>query len=193
MKGGNYGTLLQEEVKHYYDHNNSKCNISAVDCNTDPMNSDPDITLHFIDGNKEGIEVKSCKNQELSGVTICNSPELLNSSRAFLINYTFNDEKKLEVKEVFDTELHRLATIKKRGKYKGCLTSTRDTGKKIKGRSYNDFVNTNECDDHTLAELTDPAIVRKTILYFSASKLVDDNYDFTDDEILNAIHELKKR
>ncbi len=140
----------------------------------------------------EGIEVKSCKNGALNGVTICNAPHLLNDKKAILINYTIAQNNVINVVDVYETEIFRLTSINTRGKYKGCLISTRDTGKKIKGRTLNDFISTNDDNDYTLEQLTAPSLIRKTILYYSVSKLVDSEYNFTDEEILKALHDLKR-
>lgn len=127
----------------------------------------------------------------MSGVTICNSPELLSNIPYILINYTVENSYVI-VQDVILTELHRLVTINKKGKYEGCLSSTRDTGKKIKGRNYNEFITSTDKEDYTLEELTKPALIRKTILTYSASKLVDTEYNFTDEEILMVIQDLRK-
>ena len=92
---------------------------------------------------------------------------------------------------VIFTQIFRLITINQNGKYAGFLCSTRDTGKKIKGRNYNEFVSTSNEDDYTLQQLTNPTLIRNTVLYYSASKLVDVTYNFTDEEILEAVEHLR--
>lgn len=191
-KGSNFGTKLQEEVGNYFKSKMEELCISDVEINTNPNDVNPDIVIHFIDNTKEGFEVKSCKDGALGSVTICNSPHLLNDKKAFLINYTVGENNVILVEDIYQTEIFRLTSINSRGKYKGCLRSTRDTGKKIKGRTFNDFISTCEKDDYTLKQLTDPKLIRKTVLYHSAAKLVDDEYIFTDKEILSAIQELRK-
>ncbi|MCQ2454525.1 MAG: hypothetical protein MJ090_00035 [Clostridia bacterium] len=192
-RGSNFGIPLQRLVYQFYFDNREKFKIRIVECNENPNSTDPDIVVHYSDNKVEGIEVKSCKNGALSGVTICNSPHLLNDSKAILINYVPHpDTNVIFAENVYVTQLHRLTSKVKTGKYTGCLISTRDTGKKIKGRNFNDFINTSENDDYSIEELTDERLIRKTILYYSASKLVDDDYTFSDEEILEAIHFLRR-
>ncbi len=191
-RGENFGIRLQVEVGNYYRDNAERFNIEQVQINTNPNDERPDVVLTYNGGIEEGCEVKSCKDGALNGVTICNAPHLINDKRAFLINYTVGADNVIFVVDIYETEIFRLTSINSRGKYKGCLISTRDTGKKIKGRNFNDFINTSEENDYTLEQLTDPTLVRKTILYYSASKLVDSDYNFTDEEILEAIHNLKE-
>lgn len=188
--GANFGIPLQRLIGKYYNDNSKKLNISKVAINTNPNCSDPDVVLTFNDGKIRGIEVKSCKDASLTGVTICNSPQLINDREAILINYTYVNNT-LNVIAVIFTQIFRLITINKAGRYAGCLSSTRDTGKKIKGRNYNEFVSSSNKDDYTLEQLTNPSLIRKTVLYYSASKLVDENYNFTDEEILKAIQHLR--
>lgn len=193
-KGSNFGIPLQRLVKRYYDSQKEELGISTVTSNENPNSNDPDIVIEYNDGSKDYREVKSCKNGKLEGVTICNSPDLLSDSKTFLINYSPNNSTGvINVNNVFDTQLHRLTGINSTGKYRGCLRSTRDTGKKIKGRSYSDFVSTNDEDDTSLEQLTDPSVQRQTILRYSASKLVDGQFNFSDEEILEAIHSLKQK
>lgn len=189
-KGANFGIPLQKLVGKYYLDNKDEFNIESVDINTNPNDTKPDVVLHFKDNTTKGIEVKSCKDGALSGVTICNGPNLINDKDAFLINYTIKDSI-VSVQTVIETKIFRLITINNSGKYAGCLSSTRDTGKKIKGRNYKSFINTSDSDDYTLEDLTNPNLIRKTILMYSASKLVDDDYNFSDEEILDAIKQLK--
>ena len=191
-RGENFGIRLQVEVGNYYRANAEQFNIEQVQINTNPNDERPDVVITYNDGTEEGCEVKSCKDGALNGVTICNAPPLINDKKAFLINYTVGDDNVIFVVDAYETEIFRLTSINSRGKYKGCLISTRDTGKKIKGRNFNGFINTSEENDYTLEQLTDPALVRKTILYYSASKLVDSDYNFTDEEILEAVHNLKE-
>ena len=190
-KGENFGIRLQVEVGRFYTDNAKRFGISSVQINTNPNDTKADIVIKYNNGTEKGYEVKSCKDGALNGVTICNAPKLLNDKKAFLINYSIGKNDIINVVDVYETEIFRLTSISTRGKYKGCLISTRDTGKKIKGRNFHDFVSTTDSDDYTLEQLTDPALIRKTILYYSASKLVDSEYNFTDNEILNAIHDLK--
>ena len=190
-RGSNFGVALQVEVGNYYKANKAKYNILDVQINTNPNDERSDVVLTYKNGKVDGYEVKSCKDGALSGVTICNAPRLLNDKKAFLINYTVDTNSVIVVLDVYETEIFRLTSINQRGKYKGCLISTRDTGKKIKGRNFNDFISTSDDDDYTLEELTDEALIRKTILYYSASKLIDDEYNFTDEEILEAIRHLR--
>ena len=178
QKGSNYGIELQKLAGSYYEQISKELGIQCVRINT----------------KKREIEVKSCKDEALSGVTICNAPHLLNDKDTLLINYSVcKNTKKIYVKDVYETQLHRLVSINKTGKYKGCLTSTRDTGKKLKGRNFNDFINTNEEDDYSLAELTDDRLIRRTILTYSTSKLVDNEYNFTIDEITEVYFCLKNK
>lgn len=190
-RGENFGIRLQVEVGNYYSANASRFEISDVQINTNPNDERPDVVITYKNGKIEGCEVKSCKDGALGGVTICNAPHLINDKKAFLINYTVGDNNLIHVVDVYQTEIFRLTSINSRGKYKGCLISTRDTGKKIKGRNFNDFISSSEDDDYSLEQLTDPKLIRKTILYYSAAKLVDDEYDFTDEEILKAVHHLR--
>lgn len=191
-KGANFGIELQKLVGQYYIDNKIILSIKTVEINTNPNDTKPDIVIYFNNTTSRGIEIKSCKDGALSGVTICNSPELINDKDAFLINYTFNASKVLEVIDVYETNIFRLITINSTGKYKGCLSSTRDTGKKIKGRNFKDFIGTDESSDYTLSQLTSPELIRKTVLFYSASKLVDKTYNFTDKEITEALTHLKK-
>lgn len=184
--GGNYGVKLQELVGKYYEDNSEKFKISSVKINTDPSSPEPDVVISFLNGTTKGIEVKSCKNGTLHGVTICNSPKLINNKDALLINYNISNLT-VNVQAVIETQIFRLITINKSGMYKGCLSSTRDTGKKIRGRTYQSFISTSDSDDYTLEQLTKPELIRKTILMYSASKLIDDEYNFADEEILSAI------
>lgn len=190
--GANFGIALQKLVGEYYKSNNKYFDIARVDINTNPNCLDPDVVINYNNGTIVGIEVKSCKDGALSGVTICNSPHLINDKCAILINYTFINEV-LSVTAVIITQIFRLITINKTGKYVGCLSSTRDTGKKIKGRNYNEFISSSDENDYTLKELTEPALIRKTILYYSASKLVDAEYNFTDAEVIQALNDLRNR
>ena len=190
-RGSNFGIALQVEVGNYYKDHKQRYNISDVQINTNPNDERSDIVITYNDGSEDGYEVKSCKDGALSGVTICNAPRLLNDKKAFLINYTVGAGNVIVVLDVYETEIFRLTGINKRGKYKDCLISTRDTGKKIKGRNFNDFISTSDEDDYTLEELTEEALIRKTILYYSAAKLIDDEYEFTDEEILEAIRHLR--
>lgn len=150
--------------------------------------------MYFVcdEGECDGYEVKSIKDGSLPGLTICNNPLLLNDKKVLLINYTVDNDSTILVIDVYETQIFRLTSINASGKYKGCLISTRDTGKKIKGRNFNDFINTCEDEDYTLEELTNPELVRKTILYYSASKLVDSEFNFKDKEIERAIRDLRK-
>ena len=191
QKGANFGIRLQVEVGNFFLSNAEKLQILNIQINTNPNDTRPDIVITYNNGAIEGFEVKSCKDGALGGVTICNAPHLINDSQAFLINYTVNDNNTIYVIDVYQTELFRLTSINSHGKYKGCLISTRDTGKKITGRNFNDFILSSETDDYSLEQLTDPNLIRKTVLYYSASKLVDDEYMFTDEDILNAIHHLR--
>ena len=190
-KGENFGVPLQKLVGKYYEDNKDRYDSSTVEVNTAQNDERADVVITYTDGVVDGYEVKSCRDGKLGGVTICNSPRLLNDKKAFLINYTVGDDKVIVVLAVYETEIFRLTTINSNGKYKGCLKSTRDTGKKIKGRNFNDFINTSDEDDYTLEELTDPALIKKTILYYSVSKLIDDEYEFYEEEILEAIRQLK--
>jgi hypothetical protein len=193
QKGSNYGIELQKLAGSYYKQNSQKFGIQNVKINTNPNDTDADIVLTFTDLTQRDIEVKSCKDGTLNGVTICNSPHLLNDKDVLLINYTVSENSgKIYVKDVYETQLHRLVSINKSGIYKGCLTSTRDTGKKLKGRNFNDFLNTNEKDDSSLSELTDEKLIRKTILTYSTSKLIDDDYNFSIEEITEIYNFLKK-
>ncbi|MGL5367986.1 MAG: hypothetical protein ACRDAG_06730 [Cetobacterium somerae] len=190
--GSNYGINFQKMVGDYYEVKKSELDIEKVKVNLNPNSSEPDIVLSNKDNTLSNIEVKSCKNKALSGVTICNSPELLTDTPCILINYNVNDDSYVEVEEVIETQLHKLVTINSKGKYKGCLSSTRDTGKKLKGRNYTDFLASNDGDDYSLEELTDPELKRKTVLMYSASKLIDAEYDFSKEEIFQALDHLKK-
>ena len=169
-----------------------KYRILRAESNENPNN--PRTDVYFISNEREfdGYEVKSIKDGKLSGLTICNNPHLLNDKKVLLINYTVDENNTISVIDVYETEHFRLTGINTSGKYKGCLISTRDTGKKIKGRNFNEFISSSDDDDYTLEELTAPELIRKTVLYYSASKLVDPEYNFTDEEILEAIHNLKK-
>lgn len=194
QKGSNYGIELQKLAGSYYQLNSQKFGIQNVKINTNPNDPDADIVLTFIDFTKRDIEVKSCKDEALNGVTICNAPHLLNDKDTLLINYSVSEiTGKIYVKDVYETQLHRLVSINKTGKYKDCLTSTRDTGKKLKGRNFNDFINTDEKNDYSLTELTDDKLVRKTILTYSTSKLVDNEYDFSIEEVTEVFSSLKKK
>ncbi len=194
QKGSNYGIELQKLAGSYYQLNSQKFGIQNVKINTNPNDPDADIVLTFTDFTKRDIEVKSCKDEALNGVTICNAPHLLNDKDTLLINYSVSEiTGKIYVKDVYETQLHRLVSINKTGKYKDCLTSTRDTGKKLKGRNFNDFINTDEKDDYSLTELTDDKLVRKTILTYSTSKLVDNEYDFSIEEITEVFSLLKEK
>lgn len=190
QKGSNFGVKLQVLVGEYYEENKNKFKICKVKINTNPNDVNPDVVLEFTDGRTDGIEVKSCKDEALTGVTICNGPNLINDKKAILINYTITNSI-VEVVDVIETQIFRLITINSTGKYQGCLSATRDTGKKIKGRNFKNFISTTEEDDYTLAQLTEPSLIRKTILMYSASKLVDTEYNFTDEEILDAVHKLR--
>ena len=190
-KGENFGIRLQVETGNFYREKAEEYDICDVQINTNPNDERADIVIKHNNGMEEGIEVKSCKDGALNGVTICNAPHLLNDKKAILINYTVEKNNVIRVLDVYETEIFRLTSIGARGKYKGCLISTRDTGKKIKGRTFNDFISTDDDDDYTLEQLTAPSLIRKTILYYSASKLVDSEYNFTDEEILKAINDLK--
>ena len=191
QRGKNFGIKLQNEVGNYYRHNAARFNITNVQINENPNDERADVVVTYRNGTEDEYEVKSCKNEALSGVTICNAPHLLSDKKAFLINYTIGTNNVINIVDIYQTEIFRLTSINSSGKYRGCLISTRDTGKKIKGRNFNDFVNSCEEDDYTLAELTEPSLIRKTILYYSASKLVDSYFDFTDDEILEAINHFR--
>ena len=194
QKGSNYGIELQKLAGSYYEQISKELGIQCVRINTNPNNPDPDILLIFINSKKREIEVKSCKDEALSDVTICNAPHLLNDKDTLLINYSVSENTgKIYVKDVYETQLHRLVSINKTGKYKGCLTSTRDTGKKLKGRNFNDFINTNEEDDYSLAELTNDKLIRRTVLTYSTSKLVDNEYNFTINEITEIYLSLKNK
>jgi len=188
--GANFGIALQRLIGQYYIDNKITLDINTVDINTNPNCPDPDVVITYNNGQIMGIEVKSCKNSALSGVTICNSPHLINDKDTILINYTFTNNV-LSVIAVIFTQIFRLITINQGGKYSGCLSSTRDTGKKIKGRNYNEFINSSDEDDYTLAQLTDPNLIRKTVLYYSASKLIDAEFNFSNDEILEALENLR--
>ncbi|OZM56951.1 hypothetical protein CIB95_09275 [Lottiidibacillus patelloidae] len=188
--GENYGTKLQKLIGQYYEDNKNKYLIKHVEVTLDPNSPKPDIQLTFINNTQENIEVKSCKNKKLDGVTICNSPYLLTDTRTFLVNYIFKDGL-LYVNNLYDTELHRLTTIQEKGKYIGTIKCTRDTGKKVKGRSFSNFLTTKPQDDYSLEELKSPALIRKTILMYSVSKLVDQEHKFTNDEIIEAVNCLK--
>ena len=190
--GENFGIRLQVEVGNYYRYNAERFDIKQVQINTNPNDEKPDVVITYNSGLEEGCEVKSCKDGALKGVTICNAPHLINDKKALLINYSVGTDNVIYVVDIYETEIFRLTSINSRGKYKGCLISTRDTGKKIKGRNFNDFVNGSEENDYTLEQLTAPELIRKTILYYSASKLVDPEYNFTDEEIIEAIHNLKE-
>lgn len=190
--GKNSGTEFQRIVRDYFNENAEKHHILRAKSNENP--NDPRTDVYFIcnEGECDGYEVKSIKDGSLPGLTICNNPLLLNDKKVLLINYTVDKNSTISVLDVYETQIFRLTSINSSGKYKGCLMSTRDTGKKIKGRNFNDFINTCEDEDYTLEELTNPELVRKTILYYSASKLVDSDYNFTDEEILEAVHNLKE-
>lgn len=191
--GTNFGVPLQKLIKDYFIYHKDKWMIEEVISNENPNSNEPDIKIIYQNGTSKKYEVKSCKNGNLSGVTICNSPNLLTDTDTFLINYSQNlSGNIIEIIDVYETQLHRLTSINSSGKYKGCLISTRDTGKKIKGRNFNDFISTKDEEDFSLEALKSESLIRKTILYYSASKLVDSTYNFTDNEILTAIHELKK-
>ena len=191
-KGANFGISLQTEIGNYYQSNAQKFNIKKVKINTNPNDENPDIVITHTNGSTEGYEIKSCKDGALNGVSICNAPHLLNNKKTFLINYTISESNVLHVVDVYETELFRLTSIYSTGKYSGCLISTRDTGKKIKGRNFNNFINTSDEDDYTLEQLTNSDLIRKTILTYSASKLVDEEYNFTDEEILTVVHNLRR-
>ena len=190
--GTNFGIALQRLIKDFFVSHKNVWKIEKVISNENPNSNEPDIKIIYQNGETKKYEVKSCKNGDLSGVTICNNPNLLTDTDTFLINYFPNlNTNIIEIVDVYETQLHRLTSISSSGKYKGCLISTRDTGKKIKGRNFNDFISTNDEDDFPLEVLKNDSLIRKTILYYSASKLVDPIYNFTDSEILAAIHELK--
>lgn len=76
--------------------------------------------------------------------------------------------------------------------YKGLIRCTKDTGKKIKGRPFNEFIKTSDENDEPLEYLKSDALIRKTVLYYSAAKFVDRRYNFTQEEILDAIDYLNK-
>lgn len=190
--GANFGIPLQILVGEYYLENKDTFDIKDVVINTNPNCPDPDVVIKYNDNTIRGIEVKSCKDGALSGVTICNSPHLINDNETILINYTFVNNT-LNVIDVIFTQLFRLITINQSGKYEGCLSSTRDTGKKIKGRNYNEFISTGDADDFSLEELTNPDLIRKTVLYYSASKLIDEEFNFSNEEILEALNVLRSR
>ena len=191
-KGENFGIRLQVEVGNYYKSIADSLNIKEVQINTNPNDERPDVYIVYNDETEEGFEIKSCKDGALNGVTICNAPHLLNDKKAFLINYTINSDKIVHIIDVYETQIFRLTSVNTNGKYKGCLISTRDTGKKIKGRNFNDFITTSDEDDYSLEQLTNQNLIRRTILYYSAAKLIDKTYNFTDEEILDAVHNLKK-
>lgn len=190
--GSNYGIAFQKMAGDYYEVKKTELGIREVKVNLNPNSPEPDIVLSNKDNTLSNIEVKSCKNKALSGVTICNSPELLTDTPCILINYKVDDNSYVEVDEVIETELHRLVTINSKGKYEGCLSSTRDTGKKLKGRNYKEFLDSNDEDDYSLEELTNSELKRKTVLMYSASKLIDAEYDYSKEEIFQALDHLKK-
>ena len=188
----NFGDQFQDRVRRYYSFNKKMLGVKSVEQNQNPNDRRGDVIITQNNGDVIEYEVKSCKNGNLEGVTICNTPELLNAKPAYLINYTINKDGVVYVIDVYDTQVFRLTSINKKGKYKGCLRGNRDTGKKIKGRPLNEFLLNSDDTDNTLQELTSPEIIRKTVLMYSASKFVDDKYNFTDEEILDAIHKIKK-
>lgn len=131
-KGENFGIRLQVEVGNYYKSIADSLNIKEVQINTNPNDERPDVYIVYNDETEEGFEIKSCKDGALNGVTICNAPHLLNDKKAFLINYTINSDKIVHIIDVYETQIFRLTSVNTNGKYKGCLISTRDTGKKSK-------------------------------------------------------------
>ena len=192
--GSNFGIPLQRLIKDYYLNHQDEWDIASVVSNENPNSTEPDIVITYNDGRQRKFEVKSCKEGALNGVTICNSPELLNDTDTYLINYIPDSQTRvIRADSVYETQLFRLTSIQSSGKYRGCLISTRDTGKKIKGRNFSEFESTSDADDYPLSTLLNPELIHKTVLYYSASKLVDDRYNFTDDEILEAVHNLRKR
>lgn len=188
----NSGTEFQRVVRDYFNENTEKYHILKTESNENPNDSRTDVYFVCDEGECDGYEVKSIKDGSLPGLTICNNPLLLNDKKVLLINYTVDNDSTILVIDVYETQIFRLTSINASGKYKGCLISTRDTCKKIKGRNFNDFINTCEDEDYTLEELTNPELVRKTILYYSASKLVDSEFNFKDKEIERAIRDLRK-
>ena len=189
----NFGDQFQDRVRRYYSLYRRTLGVSSVEQNQNPNDRRADVVVTMNDGSILEYEVKSCKNGNLSGVTICNTPELLNDKPAYLINYTIGEDGVVSGIDVYDTQVFRLTSINKSGKYAGCLMSTRDTGKKIKGRSLNDFLSNTDDTDYSLEELTAPELIRKTVLRYTASKFVDDRYNFSDDEILEAIHAIRNQ
>lgn len=190
--GSNFGIKFQILIGDYYKENKQKFDIEEIKVNLNPNDKSPDIVLRYKDNSLKKIEIKSCKNSNLNGVTICNSPELLEDTPCFLVDYYINDDSIVEISNVYETELHRLVTINSSGKYKGCLSSTRDTGKKLKGRNFNNFISTSPDDDYSLEELKNPNLIKKTILMYSVSKLIDENYNYSSEDIIDAFEDLKK-
>lgn len=189
----NFGDQFQDRVRRYYNVQRRVLGVRSVEQNQNPNVRMGDVIITMNNGTVLEYEVKSCKNGNLNGVTICNSPELLTDKPTYLINYTIDDSGIVKVLEVYDTQLFRLTSIQRRGKYAGCLISTRDTGKKIKGRTLSDFLSHTDETDYSFEELTSPQLIRETVLRYTAAKFVDDRYNFTDEEILKAIHFIKNQ
>jgi hypothetical protein len=176
VKSNNYGLVFQQAIGDYFTHTKKKFGISKVDVNFNPSDPRPDVVLTMKDGTVLEKEVKSFKDEMLSGLTICNHPNLLKDVPTYVVNYVFNGEK-VFARMVIETELHRLTGIAKSGKYCGCLLSTRDNGKKLKGRCFNDFFYSNPDDDKTIEELNNKALILKTELHYTIAKLVPGNYE----------------
>lgn len=187
----NFGDQFQDMVRRYYNVHKRTLGVRSVEQNQNPNDRRADVIITMNDGSVIEYEVKSCKNGSLPGVTICNAPELLTDKPTYLINYTIENDI-VRVIDVYDTQLFRLTSIRSGGKYDGCLLSTRDTGKKIKGRTLNDFLIHTDENDYTFEHLTSPQLIRETILRYTAAKFVDNRYDFTDEEVLDAIHKIKE-
>ena len=119
-------------VRDYFNDNTKKYSIVRAESNENPNDPRTDVYFICVDGERDGYEVKSIKDGSLSGLTICNDPRLLNDKKVLLINYTVDENQTIFVLDVYGTEIFRLTSINDGGKYKGCLMSTRDTGKKLK-------------------------------------------------------------
>jgi hypothetical protein len=177
-------------VFNYFGQKKFELNIKEVIVSYDPNGILPDIKIIYNDSISEEIEVKSIKNTSLASLTICNRPELITKRKTFLIQYSAY-KGKIIITKVYETELFRLTTLNTTGKYTGCIKCIRDTGKKIKGRNFSEFINTSDDDDLTYEEITNPSTIRKTVLLHSVSKLIDPNYNFTNEEIDGALKFLR--